>query len=194
MARARKTDAVKPAFFADPQAFRQWLQKHHRTAEELIVGFYKRNSGKPSITWPQSVDQALCFGWIDGIRRRVDDEVYTIRFTPRRPQSVWSSVNIKRVPELEKLGLMRPAGRAAFAKRDDEKSRIYSYEQRFHAKLEPHHRRALEANSRAWAFFQAQPPWFQRQVTYWIVSAKTEETRLRRLQKLIDDAARGRRL
>jgi len=193
MATARKNTTVTATFFADSQAFRTWLQKHHRTAEELLVGFYKRDSGKPSITWPESVDQALCFGWIDGIRRRIDDESYSIRFTPRRPRSVWSSVNIKRVQELEKLGLMRAAGKAAFAKRDAKKSRIYSYEQRFRTKLEPHHQHALEANEQAWSFFQAQPPWFQRQVTYWIMSAKAEETRLRRLQKLIDDLASGRR-
>ncbi|HEX2452184.1 MAG TPA: YdeI/OmpD-associated family protein [Vicinamibacterales bacterium] len=193
LATARKPNPVNPTFFADPKAFRQWLRKNHRTAEDLVVGFYKRDSGKPSITWPESVDQALCFGWIDGIRRRIDDESYSIRFTPRRPQSVWSTVNIKRVAELEKLGVMRAAGKAAFAKRNDEKSRIYSYEQRFHAKLEPHQQRLLKANEKAWMSFRAQPPWFQRQVTYWIVSAKSEETRLRRLQKLIDDLARGRR-
>ena len=185
---------MEPTFFADAKAFRKWLQQHHRTGRELLVGFYKRDSGKPSMTWPESVDQALCFGWIDGVRRRRDDESYTIRFTPRRPQSAWSSVNIRRVAELEKLGLMRPAGRAAFEKRNEEKSRIYSYEQRDHAKLAPEHQQMFEKSEKAWAFFQAQPPWYRRQATYWVVSAKSEETRLRRLRKLIDEATRRQRL
>ena len=125
-----KKSLAKPTFFAEPDQFRAWLAKHHATAPELLVGFYKRDSGKPSITWPESVDQALCFGWIDGVRKRVDDVSYTIRFTPRRAGSNWSSINIRRVGELDGLGHMQEAGLAAFAKRSDEKSRIYVYEQR----------------------------------------------------------------
>jgi len=159
-----------------------------------LVGFYKRGSGKPSITWPESVDQALCFGWIDGIRRRVDDVSYTIRFTPRRTGSIWSSINIKRVAELETLGHMKKAGLAAFARRSEEKSRIYAYEQRFHSKLEPEQEKKFRANKKAWAFFQAQAPWYQRTVTYYIVSAAREETRAKRLQRIIDESAQGRRI
>lgn len=184
---------MKPKFFASPAAFRSWLQKHHRTTTELLVGFYKRDTGKPSITWPESVDQALCFGWIDGVRRRVNDERYTIRFTPRRPASVWSTVNIKRVAELEKRGLMQPAGSEAFARRSEEKSRIYAYEQRWSAAFDRSHLEKLQGDLEAWTFFQAQPPWYRRTATYFVVSAKKEETRLKRLDKLIAAWSRGRR-
>jgi uncharacterized protein YdeI (YjbR/CyaY-like superfamily) len=189
-----KKPPAKPTFFATPARFRAWLSKHHATAPEVLVGFYKRDSGRPSITWPESVDQALCFGWIDGIRRRIDEMSYTIRFTPRRAGSNWSSINIKRVAQLETLGQMHEAGLAAFAKRSEEKSRIYSYEQRFHSKLEPQQERKLRANKKAWTFFQAQPPWYQRAVTHYIVSAAREETRAKRLQRIIDESARGRRI
>jgi len=184
---------MKPMFFAKPSAFRAWLQKHHLTTTELLVGFYKRGTGKPSMTWPESVDQALCCGWIDGVRKRVDDESYTIRFTPRRPGSTWSAVNIKRVAELEKQGLMQPAGLKAFARRSEEKSRTYAYEQRHSATLEEDHLQKLKANKKAWAFFQAQAPWYQRTAIYRVVSAKKEETRLERLNKLIEESANGRR-
>lgn len=160
----------------------------------MLVGFYKRDSGKPSITWPESVDQALCFGWIDGVRRRVDEVSYTIRFTPRRAGSNWSTINIKRVGELEALGHMHEAGLAAFAKRSEEKSRIYAYEQRFHSKLDPEQEKKFRANRKAWTFFQAQPPWYRRNVTYYIVSAAREETRAKRLQRIIDESAQGRRI
>lgn len=133
------TTSLKPTFFPTPLAFRTWLETHHQHTRELLVGFYKKGTGRPSITWPDSVDQALCFGWIDGVRRRVDEERYTIRFTPRRPQSIWSTVNIRRVGVLEKEGLMQPAGLEAFGRRSEEKSRIYAYEQRYTATLEAHH-------------------------------------------------------
>ena len=189
-----KKAPAKPTFFAEPAQFRAWLSKHHASAPELLVGFYKRDSGKPSITWPESVDQALCFGWIDGVRRRVDDLSYTIRFTPRRKGSIWSSINIKRVAELQALGHMHEAGLSAFAKRSEEKSRIYSYEQRFQAKLEPGQEKKFRANKKAWAFFQAQAPWYRRTATHYIVSAAREETRAKRLQRIIDDSAKGRRI
>jgi uncharacterized protein YdeI (YjbR/CyaY-like superfamily) len=189
-----KTPDTQPRFFARPAQFRAWLSKHHATVPELLVGFYKRDSGKPSITWPESVDQALCFGWIDGVRRRLDEVSYTIRFTPRRAGSIWSSINISGVTTLQAEGLMHPAGLSAFAKRSEEKSRIYSYEQRFRSQLAPAHEKKLRDNKKAWAFFQAQAPWYQRTVTYRIVSAAKEETRLKRLQQLIDESAKGRRI
>src|SRR5437762_563654 len=125
---SKNREAVKPTFFATPSEFRAWLEEHHNTAQELLVGFYKKSSGKPSITWPESVDQALCFGWIDGVRKGIDDVSYTIRFTPRKPVSTWSTINIARVAELTKLGLMAPAGLRAFERRRDDKSAIYAYE------------------------------------------------------------------
>jgi uncharacterized protein YdeI (YjbR/CyaY-like superfamily) len=189
-----KKAPAKPTFFAEPVRFRAWLAKHHATAPELLVGFYKRDSGKPSITWPESVDQALCFGWIDGVRRRLDEVSYTIRFTPRRAGSNWSAINIRRVEALQTEGLMHPAGLTAFAKRSDDKSRIYFYEQRHTATLDPAHQKKLEANRKAWAFFQAQPPGYQRLMAFWVVSAKREETRVKRLQRLIDESAKGRRI
>jgi len=183
---------LKPKYFATPAAFRAWLEAHHASRTELLVGFYKRGSGKPSITWPESVDEALCFGWIDGVRRTVDDERYTIRFTPRKARSTWSAVNIKRVAELTKLGRMRPAGLDAFARREAARSQIYAYEQRSEAALDDAAERAFRANAKAWTFFQAQPPWYRRTAIYWVMTAKKEETRRTRLATLIDDSAHGR--
>jgi uncharacterized protein YdeI (YjbR/CyaY-like superfamily) len=182
-----------PTFFPTPNAFRKWLQKNHLKEKELLVGFYKRGSGKPSITWPESVDQALSFGWIDGVRRRIDDESYSIRFTPRRRGSIWSAINIKRVAELEKLGLMTDAGRRAFEARDEKKSAIYSYENRaktFPSEME----KRFRANKKAWDWWSEQPPWYRRVTTHWVLSAKKEETRERRLATLIEDSAEGRRI
>ena len=149
---------MKPRFFATPAEFRKWLESNHATAPELLVGFRKKATGKPSITWPESVDQALCFGWIDGIRRRVDDESYTIRFTPRRPGSVWSTINIARVKELKAAGVMHAKGLEAFDRRSEEKSAIYSYEQRNSATLDQAHDKRLKGNKKAWAFFSTQAP------------------------------------
>jgi uncharacterized protein YdeI (YjbR/CyaY-like superfamily) len=183
---------VKPTFFATPSEFRAWLERHHATSRELLVGFYKKGSGRPSITWPEAVDQALCFGWIDGVRRSIDETSYSIRFTPRKPTSNWSAINIARVKELGASGLMRPAGLTAFRHRSDKKSAIYSYEQRSAAKLSKGDEGRLKANKKAWAFFLDQPPWYRRTATYWVVSAKKEETRQRRLATLIADSAGGR--
>ena len=180
-------------FFATPVAFRAWLKREHARADELLVGFYRRDSGRPSMAWPESVDQALCYGWIDGVRRRVDDASYAIRFTPRRATSTWSVVNIKRVAELQKLGLMQPAGLAAFARRSARRSGIYSYEKRYDVTLEPHHQDRLEANTKAWAYFQQMAPSYRYMGMYHIVSAKKEATRLKRLEKLIAEWAKGRR-
>jgi uncharacterized protein YdeI (YjbR/CyaY-like superfamily) len=184
---------MKPHFFETPAAFRIWLAKNHSSASELLVGFYKKDSGKPSITWPESVDQALCFGWIDGVRRRIDDVSYSIRFTPRKKTSTWSAINIARVAELTKLGLMQPAGLRAFEHRREDKSAIYAYENAVRTLDAPDEKR-FRANKKAWQFFNAQPPGYRRQCIYWVTSAKKEETRARRLATLIDDSANERRL
>ena len=183
---------MKPRFFRSPSAFRAWLTEHHATTSELLVGFYKKGSGKPSMTWPESVDEALCFGWIDGIRKRIDDDGYTIRFTPRRSRSIWSTVNIKRAEALAAEGLMRLSGLAAFESREENRSGIYAYEQRNDTLPEPYAGK-MKKNKAAWTFFRAQPPSYRKTTGWWVVSAKKEETRLKRLDKLIDDSAHGRR-
>jgi uncharacterized protein YdeI (YjbR/CyaY-like superfamily) len=183
---------MEATFFDSPAAFRAWLDEHHATAKELWVGFYKKSSGRPSITWPESVDEALCFGWIDGIRKSIDDISYIIRFTPRKPRSNWSAVNIARVAELTRLGRMRPAGQKAFEQRTEEKSGVYSYEQRHAAQLDEAYEQQFRANPAAWDFFQAQPAGYRRTAIWWVVSAKKEATRLKRLATLIEDSAQGR--
>ncbi|HYW42518.1 MAG TPA: YdeI/OmpD-associated family protein [Bryobacteraceae bacterium] len=185
---------MSPTFFATPAAFRAWLEENHERASELLVGFYKKDSLEPSITWPESVDQALCFGWIDGVRKRIDDVSYTIRFTPRKSSGIWSAVNIKRAGELSRLGLMRPAGLEAFGRRDEKKSAVYSYEQRNSARFPDALESRFRANKKAWDFFRSQAPSYQRTVTYWVVSAKRDETRLRRLAKLIEDSQQRKRI
>lgn len=157
------------------------------------MGFYKKDSGKPSITWPQSVDEALCFGWIDGIRKSVDEVSYKIRFTPRRTRSSWSAVNIKRAQELTNLGLMQPAGLEAFAARRENRSGVYSYEQRS-PQLPGVYAKRFKKNLPAWKFFQAQPPSYRKAVNWWVVSAKQEATRLKRLDRLLDYSARSERI
>ena len=179
-------------FFAVPADFRAWLAEHHDTHQELWVGFYKTSSGKPSITWPEAVDEALCFGWIDGVRKRIDDVSYAIRFTPRKPRSNWSSVNVARAMELTRLGRMHPAGLAAFERRTADRSGIYAYEQRKSAKLDAVSEQTFRANRKAWAFFQAQAPWYRRTAIWWVSSAKKEETRRRRLNTLIADSEQER--
>ena len=184
---------MKPLFFPTPGKWRAWLARHHASQTELLVGFYKRDAGKLSITWPESVDEALCFGWIDGIRRSLGAESYTIRFTPRKSTSTWSAVNIRRMAELERAGLVMPAGRRAFAARTQSKSAIYAYEQdRKTAKLSPADVKTFEASPKAWAFYQKQPPWYQRVTSWWVISAKRPETRAKRLAQLIDDCAHRR--
>lgn len=182
---------MKLTFFKSPSDLRKWFEKHHAVEQELWVGFYKKDSGKPSITWPQSVDEALCFGWIDGIRKRVDEVSYTIRFTPRRARSIWSTVNIKRAGELNEQGLMMPPGLKAFAARQENRSGIYSYEQRSPELPDPY-RRLLKKNKAAWKFFEAQPPSYRKAANWWVLSAKKEETRLKRLDQVIEDSAAGR--
>ena len=183
---------MKPTFFARSSDFRAWLEDHHDRAKELWVGFYKKGSGKPSITWPEAVDEALCFGWIDGVRKGIDDVSYANRFTPRKPRSTWSAVNIKRARELADLGLMRPAGLKAFEKRVEEKSGIYAYEQRNVAELGAAYEQQFRANKKAWDFFQGQAPWYRKAAIWWVMSAKKEEIRLKRLAMLSEDSQHGR--
>ncbi len=186
-----KPPTVKPRFFVTPAAFRAWLEKNHATAAELWVGFHKTSTGTPSITWPESVDEALCFGWIDGIRKRIDDATYVIRFTPRKATSIWSAVNIRKMGELIRQGRVFPAGLAAFEKRSEEKSKLYSYEQRHTAKLDKAAEKQFRANTTAWDHFQSRPPWYRKVTTHWIVSAKKEETRQKRLAVLIACCEKG---
>jgi uncharacterized protein YdeI (YjbR/CyaY-like superfamily) len=184
---------MQPRYFKTPAALRAWFEKNSTSKQELLVGFYKRGSGHPSITWPESVDQALCFGWIDGVRHRLDDDRYTIRFTPRKARSIWSAVNIKRMKELEQLGETTPAGTKAFAARLPNRSGAYSFEQRS-VELPPEYAKILAGNLRALAFFESQPPSYRKAAMWWVVSAKQEETRLRRLQTLIADSTQSQRL
>ncbi|HEX2149602.1 MAG TPA: YdeI/OmpD-associated family protein [Actinomycetota bacterium] len=182
---------MDPIFFATPADFRAWLEENHQTADEVVVGYYKKKAGKPSMSWSESVDQAPCFGWIDGKGKSLGDEAHTIRFTPRRPRSNWSEVNIKKVEELTKAGLMRPAGLAAFEKREEARSGVYSYEQRHLATLTEEQEAEFKANPAAWEWFNAAAPSYRKAAIFWVASAKREETRTRRLQQLIDDSAAG---
>jgi uncharacterized protein YdeI (YjbR/CyaY-like superfamily) len=182
---------MKPKFFKRQPDFRRWLKTHHAKEAELWVGFYKKDSGKASITWPESVDAALCFGWIDGLRKSIDAISYKIRFTPRKQRSTWSAVNIKRTGELIAQGLVQPAGLTAFAVREENRSGIYAYEQRS-AELPDQYAKKLKQNKAAWKFFQAQPASYRKAANWWVLSAKKEETRLKRLDTLIDDSAHER--
>jgi uncharacterized protein YdeI (YjbR/CyaY-like superfamily) len=183
---------VRPVFFATPDEFRAWLEEHHETASELWVGFHKKASGKPSITWPEAVEQALCFGWIDGVRRSLDDDSYTNRFTPRKPTSNWSLINVAKVEELEQRGLMAPAGRRAFERRKPERTGVYSSERAQPAVLPSEFEQRLRANPAATEWFEGRPPGYRKTAIHWVISAKREETRMRRLQQLIDCSAEGR--
>jgi uncharacterized protein YdeI (YjbR/CyaY-like superfamily) len=183
---------MEPTFFATPSEFRSWLEEHHDNTRELLVGFYKKGSGKPSITWQEAVAEALCFGWIDSVRIRIDDTSYANRFTPRKPRSNWSAVNIKLVEDLINRGLMRPAGLRAFEQRTEEKSQIYAYEQRNAAELDDAYEQQFRANAEAWNFFQAQPAGYRKTAIWWVISAKKEETRLKRLGTLIEDSTHSR--
>jgi len=184
---------VNPKFFKSPSDFRKWLAANHAKSQELWVGFYKKSSGKPSITWPESVDEALCFGWIDGLRKSIDEDSYMIRFSPRKPGSIWSAVNMGNAERLIKEGLMRAAGLKAYPARKANRSGIYAYEQRSTELIEPYLGK-LKRNKKAWGFFQAQPPSYRKTINWWIVSAKKEETRVKRLEQLIEESAAGRRI
>ncbi len=181
---------MKPTFFTKQSEFRKWLEKNYKNKTELLVGFYKVDSRKQSMTWSQSVDEALCFGWIDGVRKSIDNESYQIHFTQRRPTSIWSAINIKKIEELTKLGLMQPAGLEIFEKRKEEISKIYSYENeevKFSIELEEQ----FKPNKKAWDYFQSLAPSYRKHSTYWVMSAKNETTRLRRLKELIADSQAG---
>jgi uncharacterized protein YdeI (YjbR/CyaY-like superfamily) len=182
--------SAKPRFFTSAAEFRAWLETHHARATEIVVGYYKRGTDKPSLTWPESVDEALCFGWIDGVRHSIDDERYQIRFTPRKPSSKWSAVNRRRVAALIAEGRMHPAGLAAFEARGADTD--YSYEGTRRRELDGEALARLRANAKAWRFGQAQPPWYRRAASHWVTSAKQEATRERRLETLISDCAAGR--
>lgn len=183
---------TEPTFFETPQAWRWWLEEHHASETELIVGFYKVGSGRQSMTWPESVEQALCFGWIDGVRRSIDAEAYSIRFTPRRPTGNWSEVNLRTFADLEQRGLITEAGRAAHARRREDRSGVYSFENRKDAVFAPEHEALFRANEAAWTYFLARPQWYRTSAIWWVVSAKREATRDRRLAQLIEDSAAGR--
>lgn len=187
------TDA-QPIFFAGPQEWRAWLSRHHDSEKEVWVGLYKKASGRVTMTWSQAVDEALCFGWIDSVVRRVDDDARMQRFSPRRKGSHWSKVNVAKVAELEAAGRMTPAGRAAFEARSHANTGRASFERDEPAAFAPEQEAALRANTAAWEWFRAQAPYYQRTATHWVVSAKREETRARRLQQLIDCSAAGERI
>jgi uncharacterized protein YdeI (YjbR/CyaY-like superfamily) len=180
-------------FFKTPAAFRKWLAANHDKSKELWVGFYKKDSGKPSITWPESVDEALSFGWIDGVRKSVDNDSYKIRFSPRKPGSVWSVINMRNVERLIKEERMQPAGLKAYAARKEYRSGIYSYEQRSPELVEPYAGQ-FKKHKTAWKFFAAQPPGYRKQMNWYVVSAKQEETRLKRLRQLIEYSEQGKRM
>lgn len=184
---------MKPRFFKSQSEFRRWLEKNHAQEAELIVGFYKKDSGKPSITYPEALDEALCFGWIDGVRRSFGDDTYTIRFTPRKPKSIWSNVNVRHVERLKKEGRMAAAGLKAYELKDPKRTGIYSFENR-PRELAPAYQKKFRANKKAWEFFQQQPPGYKRLMIYRVMEAKQEETKLRRLAQLIEASAKGERL
>lgn len=182
--RLRKSK-MKPTFFPTQTEFREWLEKHHQKETELLVGFYKVNSKKPSMSWSESVDQALCFGWIDGVRRSIDDESYSIRFTPRKKSSIWSAINIRRIEDLTKAGLMKTEGKKAFALRSEDRSGIYSHEKQ-PSILDPDFEKQFKANKIAWEYFNTQAPSYKKIMIHWIMTAKQEKTRISRLEKTIN--------
>jgi uncharacterized protein YdeI (YjbR/CyaY-like superfamily) len=184
---------MEPIFFASPAEFRTWMEKNHEQETELLVGYHKKHTGTPSLTWAESVDVALCFGWIDGIRKSIDDTAYTIRFTPRKARSIWSNVNIKRVGELTEMGLMQPAGLKAFEARTADRSGVYSAEQG-DIQLDEASEAALKANEKAWTFFDTQAKTYKKAVIWWIISAKKPETKAKRLAQLIEESASEKRI
>ena len=183
---------MKPKFFATPQDFRNWLEKNHAIKTELFVGFHKKDSGKKSITYKQALDEALCFGWIDGVRKRLNDTSFVQRFTPRRAKSIWSLINVRHVERLRKEGRMQPAGLAAFEQREAKRTGVYSFENRTR-ELSLEFMKQFQANKKAWDFFQSEPPYIKRVCIFWVMSAKKEETKIRRLEQLIESSAKGQR-
>jgi uncharacterized protein YdeI (YjbR/CyaY-like superfamily) len=183
---------MNPIYFNSPQEFYDWLEEHHDTEDEVYVGFLKQHTGKRAMSWSEAVDQALCFGWIDSRANSIDEDRYMQRFTPRKPGSNWSTINVEKVAKLKEAGLMRPAGLAAFEKRSEEKTGVYSFER--DAELAPVYEARLRANEAAAEYFDSRPPWYRRTAIHLVMSAKREETRLRRLNRLIEDSAAGRDL
>lgn len=184
---------INPIFFPTQLDFRRWLKENHATETQIIVGYYNIKSGRGGMNWSESVDQALCFGWIDGVRRKIDEEGYSNRFTPRKASSNWSAVNIAKIAVLTEKGLMMPEGIAAFAKRKDEKSAVYAYEnelKQFSAEFE----KRFKANETAWVFFEKQANWYKKQMINWVMTAKQEATRASRFEKLLTASANGKRL
>ena len=181
---------MKPVFFASQSDFRKWLEKNHKKETELVVGFHKVDCGKPSLTWSQSVDEALCFGWIDGVRKSIDKDRYQIRFTQRKPTSTWSAINIKKVEALIRQGLMQPAGLESFKKLNKSNSKIYTYENE-EVKLSPDFEKRFKANKIAWNYFQSLAPSYKKYSSNWVMRAKQEATRLKRLDQLIADSEAG---
>ncbi|MBK7063054.1 MAG: YdeI/OmpD-associated family protein [Rubrivivax sp.] len=184
----------EPKYFASAIEFRLWLGLHATTAAELMVGFWKVDSGRPSMTWSESVDEALCFGWIDGVRRRIDDHAYQIRFTPRKKTSIWSAVNIAKVEQLTAEGRMTEAGAQAFAHRTDGRSVVYAYEQAETAELAAAELRAFKRSKAGWAYFEACPPSYRKVILHWVISAKKADTRMSRLHTLIEACKESKRL
>lgn len=182
----------KPTFFASQAEFRKWLEKNHDTVEALWVGLQKTGSAEPGLNYKQALDEVLCFGWIDGVRKSIDDSRWMIRFTPRKPRSIWSAVNIKRVGELKTLGRMKPSGLAAFEARDAKRMGLYSFEQAPH-ELAPEYEKQFQSNKKAWAFYESQAPSYRRVAQHWVMTGKREETRLKRLAVLIESSAKGKR-
>ena len=180
--------------FETSDAFRAWLEKHQDSADELWVGYWKKSTGRVSVTWQETVDEALCFGWIDGIRKRIDEDAYTVRFTPRRAKSVWSRRNIDRIEELSKAGRVAPPGAEAYARRAADTSEVYSFEQATPPELSAEYIARLQADAAAWQDWESRPPGYRRQVSHWVMSAKREATRERRLASLIEDSAAGRKV
>jgi uncharacterized protein YdeI (YjbR/CyaY-like superfamily) len=183
---------MKPKFFKSPAEFHEWLQKHHDKSKELFVGFYKKSSGKKSITYPEALEEALCFGWIDGVRKKIDEISYSQRFSPRKPRSIWSLINVRHVERLKNEGRMQSAGLAVYALREDKRTGIYSFENR-PRELSPEYQKVFQKNKKAWEFFKNQPPYYQRTLSFWVMGAKRDETQLRRLQQLIESSAAGKR-
>ncbi len=190
MEEARRDAGVKPIYFTSPQDFYDWLEQNHETADEVYVGFFKKHTGKRAMSWSEAVDQALCFGWIDTRTNSIDEDRYMQRFTPRKPGSNWSKINVEKVAKLKEAGVMRPAGLAAFERRSDDKTGVYSFEN--DAELAPEYDAQLRSNKAAAEYFESRPPWYRRTAIHLVMSAKREETRLRRLAQLIEDSAAGR--
>jgi uncharacterized protein YdeI (YjbR/CyaY-like superfamily) len=184
---------MTPKFFSTPKQFREWLERNHDSATELLLGFHKTSSGKKSITYSEALDEALCYGWIDGVRKNVNETSYTIRFTPRKARSIWSLVNVKHIERLTKEGRMQPAGVEAYERRDPKRTGIYAFENR-PREFSPEFEKAFRKNKAAWTFFEKQPPGYKRVIVFWVMEAKKEETRMKRFKQLVELSEKGLRL